>query len=73
MFWILCINLQTCLQVFAYTKRSQIMSDDNCLDASNIVGPVSLIRCHGLEGNQAWVYDSKVNLLNTFYYWYVIE
>ncbi|XP_027842638.2 polypeptide N-acetylgalactosaminyltransferase 5 isoform X2 [Aphis gossypii] len=46
-------------QVFAYTKRSQIMSDDNCLDASNIVGPVSLIRCHGLEGNQAWVYDSK--------------
>jgi polypeptide N-acetylgalactosaminyltransferase len=41
------------------------MSDDNCLDASNIVGPVSLIRCHGLEGNQAWVYDSKVNSLNT--------
>ncbi|VVC28398.1 Nucleotide-diphospho-sugar transferases,Glycosyltransferase 2-like,Ricin B, lectin [Cinara cedri] len=46
-------------QVFAYTKRSQIMSDDNCLDASNIIGPVNLIRCHGLEGNQAWVYDSK--------------
>lgn len=39
------------------------MSDDNCLDASSIIGPVSLIRCHGLEGNQAWVYDSKVNLL----------
>lgn len=57
-----------CYQVFAYTKRSQIMSDDNCLDASNIVGPVSLIRCHGLEGNQAWVYDSKVNLLNTLDY-----
>lgn len=36
------------------------MSDDNCLDASSIVGPVNLIRCHGLEGNQAWVYDSKV-------------
>lgn len=36
------------------------MSDDNCLDASSIIGPVNLIRCHGLEGNQAWVYDSKV-------------
>lgn len=45
------------------------MSDDNCLDAANIVGPVSLIRCHGLEGNQAWVYDSKVNLLKILYYY----
>lgn len=38
------------------------MSDDNCLDASTVTGPVNLIRCHGLEGNQAWVYNSKVNL-----------
>ncbi|KAF4518103.1 hypothetical protein B566_EDAN007804 [Ephemera danica] len=29
-------------QVFAYTKRSQIMSDDNCLDASSPDGPVKL-------------------------------
>ncbi|XP_049824738.1 polypeptide N-acetylgalactosaminyltransferase 5 isoform X2 [Aethina tumida] len=44
-------------QVFAYTKRQQIMSDDNCLDASNKRGPVKLVRCHGMGGNQAWVYD----------------
>jgi len=43
------------------------MSDDNCLDASTVTGPVNLIRCHGLEGNQAWVYNSKVNLLSIKY------
>lgn len=46
-------------QVFAYTKRQQIMSDDNCLDASNKYGPVKLVRCHGMGGNQAWVYDDE--------------
>ncbi|KAF5292232.1 hypothetical protein FQA39_LY14047 [Lamprigera yunnana] len=46
-------------QVFAYTKRQQIMSDDNCLDASNKYGPVKLVRCHGMGGNQAWVYDNE--------------
>ncbi|KAB7498719.1 Polypeptide N-acetylgalactosaminyltransferase 5 [Armadillidium nasatum] len=44
-------------QVFAYTKRQQIMSDDNCLDASNPNGPVKLVRCHGMGGNQMWSYD----------------
>ncbi|CAG9824567.1 unnamed protein product [Phaedon cochleariae] len=44
-------------QVFAYTKRKQIMSDDNCLDASSRTGPVKLVRCHGMGGNQAWLYD----------------
>ncbi|KAJ8923346.1 hypothetical protein NQ315_001904 [Exocentrus adspersus] len=44
-------------QVFAYTKRQQIMSDDNCLDANSRTGPVKLVRCHGMGGNQAWVYD----------------
>jgi polypeptide N-acetylgalactosaminyltransferase len=44
-------------QVFAYTKRQQIMSDDNCLDASNKNGPIKLVRCHGMGGNQAWAYD----------------
>ncbi|KAG8227663.1 hypothetical protein J437_LFUL006973 [Ladona fulva] len=44
-------------QVFAYTKRQQIMSDDNCLDAANRDGPVKLVRCHGMGGNQAWVFD----------------
>ncbi|KAL1497990.1 hypothetical protein ABEB36_008862 [Hypothenemus hampei] len=44
-------------QVFAYTKRQQIMNDDNCLDASGKNGPVKLVRCHGMGGNQAWIYD----------------
>lgn len=44
-------------QVFAYTKRKQIMADDNCLDAQNETGPVKLIRCHGMGGNQEWLYN----------------
>ena len=50
-------------QVFAYTKRQQIMSDDNCLDASNANGPVNLVRCHGMGGNQEWSYDENVSYL----------
>ncbi|XP_017782077.1 PREDICTED: polypeptide N-acetylgalactosaminyltransferase 5 isoform X2 [Nicrophorus vespilloides] len=46
-------------QVFAYTKRQQIMADDNCLDASRKNGPIKLVRCHGMGGNQAWVYDDE--------------
>ncbi|KDR19630.1 polypeptide N-acetylgalactosaminyltransferase 5 isoform X1 [Zootermopsis nevadensis] len=46
-------------QVFAYTKRQQIMSDDNCLDASSPEGPVKLVRCHGMGGNQAWTYNTQ--------------
>jgi hypothetical protein len=50
----------------------QIMSDDNCLDAASGSSPVKLVlastalrqkyngvdqvRCHGLGGNQAWVW-----------------
>ncbi|KAL3274345.1 hypothetical protein HHI36_015743 [Cryptolaemus montrouzieri] len=55
-------------QVFAYTKRQQIMSDDNCLDASHRNGPVRLVRCHGMGGNQAWLYDEEqktIKHLNT--------
>ena len=33
------------------------MSDDNCLDAAGAEGPVKLVRCHGMGGNQAWVYN----------------
>ena len=60
-------------QVFAYTKRQQVMcctvqcdlpllqvmSDDNCLDAAGADGPVKLVRCHGMGGNQAWVYSKN--------------
>ena len=55
-------------QVFAYTKRQQIMSDDNCLDATGTDGLVKLIRCHGMGGNQAWQYDSQVRVRR-----YVVE
>jgi len=44
-------------QVFAYTKRQQVMSDDNCLDAAGPSSPVKLVRCHGMGGNQAWVFN----------------
>jgi len=44
-------------QVFAYTKRQQVMSDDNCLDAAGPNSPVKLVRCHGMGGNQAWVFN----------------
>lgn len=52
-------------QVFAYTKRQQIMSDDNCLDASNANGPVNLVRCHGMGGNQEWSYNENVKHIAT--------
>ena len=66
-------------QVFAYTKRQQVclhslksrlqsdllqvMSDDNCLDAAGAEGPVKLVRCHGMGGNQAWVFNKMDNSL----------
>lgn len=53
-------------QVFAYTKRQQIMSDDNCLDASTRTGPVKLVRCHGMAGNQAWAYSDTVSVCNKY-------
>jgi len=46
-------------QVFAYTKRQQVMSDDNCLDSAGPDGPVKLVRCHGMGGNQAWTYNKQ--------------
>ncbi|CAH0725674.1 unnamed protein product, partial [Brenthis ino] len=50
-------------QVFAYTKRKQVMSDDNCLDAAHSRGPIKLIRCHGMRGNQEWTYDTKTRTI----------
>ncbi len=37
------------------------MSDDNCLDAARAEGPVKLVRCHGMGGNQAWNYNEEVS------------
>lgn len=52
-------------QVFAYTKRQQIMSDDLCLDAASSNGPVNMVRCHNMGGNQEWVYDAEVSIAYT--------
>jgi len=46
-------------QVFAYTNEKQIMSDDNCLDFSDINKSVQLIRCHSMHGNQVWLYKHE--------------
>ncbi|XP_011495007.1 PREDICTED: polypeptide N-acetylgalactosaminyltransferase 5 isoform X2 [Ceratosolen solmsi marchali] len=50
-------------QIFAYTKRQQIMSDDVCLDASSPEGPVKIVRCHGMGGNQVWTYNEKTKMI----------
>ncbi|KAL2723126.1 polypeptide N-acetylgalactosaminyltransferase 5 isoform X2 [Vespula maculifrons] len=50
-------------QVFAYTKRQQIMSDDMCLDAASPQGPVKIVRCHGMGGNQAWAYNEETKMI----------
>lgn len=39
------------------------MSDDMCLDAASSQGPVKIVRCHGMSGNQAWVYNNDVSII----------
>lgn len=48
------------LQVFSYTKKKSLQSDDLCLDVSALGGPVKLYQCHGLGGNQLWDYNHLV-------------
>lgn len=61
------VSDETCvIQVFAYTKRQQIMSDDMCLDAASPQGPVKIVRCHGMGGNQAWVYNDDVRNMKKY-------
>ena len=45
-------------QVFAVTQSHQIMSDDNCLDATGDGADVKIVKCHSMRGNQAWDHDS---------------
>lgn len=35
-----------------------------CLDAASPKGPVKIVRCHGMGGNQAWVYNDEVKREN---------
>ena len=54
-------------QVWMYSKKYEIISLENCLDASipdanaKTLKRVSLWPCHGLGGNQKWHYSSVSN------------
>ncbi|XP_062600306.1 polypeptide N-acetylgalactosaminyltransferase 1-like isoform X1 [Saccostrea cucullata] len=50
-------------QIFSYTKKKALQTDDVCLDVSSLHGPVKLFQCHGLGGNQKWEYDQKTSEL----------
>ncbi|ESO82204.1 hypothetical protein LOTGIDRAFT_207460 [Lottia gigantea] len=50
-------------QVFSYTKKKALQSDDLCLDISSMNGPVKLFQCHGLSGNQKWEYNTETYAL----------
>lgn len=50
-------------QVFFYTANKEIRTHDLCLDVSKFNGPVMMLKCHHLEGNQLWEnYPVKLTL-----------
>lgn len=49
------------IQLFAYTKQHQIMSNEYCLGAADSFGQVKLVRCTGMKGDQEWNYDVDVS------------
>ena len=50
-------------QVFSYTANKEIRTDDLCLDVSKLNGPVTMLKCHHLKGNQLWEYDPVVSYI----------
>lgn len=60
--WTVMINewLPWLFQIFSYTKKKALQTDDMCLDVSALGGPVKLFQCHGLGGNQKWEYHRQV-------------
>ncbi|EPY82259.1 polypeptide N-acetylgalactosaminyltransferase 1 isoform 2-like protein [Camelus ferus] len=50
-------NLEISFRVFSYTANKEIRTDDLCLDVSKLNGPVTMLKCHHLKGNQLWEYD----------------
>uniref|UniRef100_A0A8C2IZU5 Polypeptide N-acetylgalactosaminyltransferase n=1 Tax=Cyprinus carpio TaxID=7962 RepID=A0A8C2IZU5_CYPCA len=46
-------------QVFSYTADKEIRTDDLCLDASRLNGPVVMLKCHHMKGNQMFEYDAE--------------
>lgn len=60
----ICLKAGACpcdLQVFSYTANKEIRTDDLCLDVSKLNGPVMMLKCHHLKGNQLWEYDPVVS------------
>lgn len=55
-----CVCVRAHLQVFSYTANKEIRTDDLCLDVSKLNGPVMMLKCHHLKGNQLWEYDTVV-------------
>lgn len=47
--------------MFSYTANKEIRTDDLCLDVSKLNGPVMMLKCHHLKGNQLWEYDPVVS------------
>uniref|UniRef100_A0A8C0KAX8 Polypeptide N-acetylgalactosaminyltransferase n=1 Tax=Canis lupus dingo TaxID=286419 RepID=A0A8C0KAX8_CANLU len=46
-------------EVFSYTADKEIRTDDLCLDVSRLSGPVIMLKCHHMRGNQLWEYDAE--------------
>uniref|UniRef100_A0A8C6VYZ5 Polypeptide N-acetylgalactosaminyltransferase n=1 Tax=Nothobranchius furzeri TaxID=105023 RepID=A0A8C6VYZ5_NOTFU len=46
-------------EVFSYTADKEIRTDDLCLDASRLNGPVLMLKCHHMKGNQMFEYDAE--------------
>ena len=36
------------------------MTDDLCLDVSTQHGPIKMLKCHKMGGNQKWLYSKEV-------------
>ena len=54
------------MQVFSYTADKEIRTDDLCLDVSRLNGPVIMLKCHHMRGNQLWEYDAEVQYFLNF-------
>lgn len=48
--------------MFSYTADKEIRTDDLCLDASRLNGPVVMLKCHHMKGNQMFEYDAEVHI-----------
>lgn len=61
--WLSHCRLCVCVcasQVFSYTADKEIRTDDLCLDVSRLNGPVVMLKCHHMKGNQMFEYDAEV-------------